>query len=49
MAQLNNKELTTLPVGRLGLIPLESCRPLGEKVNEWIMQQILQKKKMLQL
>ena len=26
MAQLNNKELTTLPVGRLGLIPLDSCR-----------------------
>ena len=38
MAQLNNKELTTLPVGRLGLIPLDSCRPLGEKVNEWIVK-----------
>ena len=38
MAQLNNKELTTLPVGRLGLIPLESCRPLGEKVNEWLVK-----------
>ena len=38
MAQLNNKELTTLPVGRLGLIPLDSCRPLGEKVNEWLVK-----------
>ncbi len=34
MAQLNSKELTTLPVGRLGLIPLQSCRPLGEKVDK---------------
>ena len=31
MAQLNNKELTTLPVGRLGLIPLESCQPPWRK------------------
>ena len=32
MAQLNNKELTTLPVGRLGLIPLDSClAPLAKK------------------
>ena len=38
MAQLNSKELTTLPVGRLGLIPLQSCRPLGEKVDEWLVQ-----------
>nr|WP_296043512.1 ribose-phosphate pyrophosphokinase [uncultured Blautia sp.] len=38
MAQTNTKDLTTLPVGRLGLIPLESCRPLGEKVNEWLVK-----------
>ena len=38
MAQLNSKELTTLPVGRLGLVPLQSCRPLGEKVDEWLVQ-----------
>ena len=38
MAQVSTKELTTLPVGRLGLIPLESCRSLGEKVNEWLVQ-----------
>lgn len=38
MAQTNTKDLATLPVGRLGLIPLESCRPLGEKVNEWLVK-----------
>ena len=38
MAQTNSKDLATLPVGRLGLIPLESCRPLGEKVNEWLVK-----------
>ena len=32
------KGLTTLPVGRLGLIPLPSCRELGEKVNDWLVQ-----------
>ena len=38
MAQTNTKDLATLPVGRLGLIPMESCRPLGEKVNEWLVK-----------
>ena len=38
MAQLNSKDLATLPVGRLGLIPLESCHDLGEKVNEWLVK-----------
>lgn len=38
MAQLNTKELTTLPVGRLGLIPLESCSELGQQVNKWLVQ-----------
>ena len=38
MAQTNTKDLATLPVGRLGLIPLESCLPLGEKVNEWLVK-----------
>ena len=27
------EELTTLPVGRLGLVPLESCKSLGQKVT----------------
>ena len=38
MAQTNTKDLATLPVGILGLIPLESCRPLGERVNEWLVK-----------
>lgn len=38
MAQLNTKDLATLPVGRLGLIPLESCQELGQKVDEWLVK-----------
>ncbi len=38
MAQLNTKDLATLPVGRLGLIPLQSCQDLGQKVNDWLVQ-----------
>lgn len=38
MAQVTTKDLTTLPVGRLGLIPLISCSELGEKVNDWLVQ-----------
>ena len=38
MSQANTKDLTTLPVGRLGLIPLISCKDLGEKVNDWLIQ-----------
>lgn len=38
MAQVTTKDLTTLPAGRLGLIPLESCKDLGQKVNDWLVQ-----------
>ena len=38
MAQLSTKDLSTLPVGRLGLIPLESCQPLGARVNDWLVK-----------
>ena len=38
MPQVTTKDLTTLPVGRLGLIPLESCKDLGQKVNDWLIQ-----------
>lgn len=38
MAQATTKDLTTLPVGRLGLIPLESCKDLGQSVNEWLIK-----------
>ena len=32
------KDVETLPVGRLAIIPLESCASLGSKVNHWISQ-----------
>lgn len=38
MRQGNIKDLETLPVGRLGILPLESCSQLGQKVNDWIVQ-----------
>ena len=38
MRQGSIKDLSTLPVGRLGIMPLESCTALGEKVNSWIVQ-----------
>ena len=30
------KIVDTIPVGPLGLIPLRSCTPLGNKVDEWL-------------
>ncbi len=41
MPQLTTKDMSTLPTipaGRLGLIPLESSRELGEKVDEWLVK-----------
>ena len=38
MAQVTTKDLTTLPVGRLGLISLISCKDLGDKVNDWLVK-----------
>lgn len=38
MGQGNNKELDTLPAGRLGLVALESCSALGKKVDDWLVQ-----------
>ena len=32
------RNLETIPVGSLGLIPLESCRSLGEKVDQYIVK-----------
>lgn len=32
----DERNLETIPVGSLGLIPLESCRELGEKVDEYL-------------
>lgn len=38
MRQSNMKDVETLPVGRLAIIPLESCASLGGKVDNWISQ-----------
>lgn len=38
MAQLTPNNVIPLPVGRLGLIPTESCTELGQKVNDWLVQ-----------
>ena len=32
------RNLETIPVGSLGLIPLEGCKNLGEKVNQYLVQ-----------
>ncbi len=38
MATLSTKDLAALPVGRLGLIPLDSCQDLGARVNDWLVK-----------
>lgn len=38
MSPTLNKNLTSLPVGRLGVISLESCQELGEKVDKWLVK-----------
>ena len=32
----NEKNLETIPVGPLGIVALESCKELGDKVNSYI-------------
>ncbi len=34
----DERNLETIPVGALGLIPLESCRELGEKVDKYLVK-----------
>ena len=38
MAQISVKDHSTLPYGRLGLIPLESCKDLGRMVDQWLVK-----------
>ena len=39
MAQREEKRnLETIPVGSLGMIPLEGCRALGEKVDNYLVK-----------
>ena len=32
------RNLETIPVGSLGIIALEGCRPLGEKVDQYLVK-----------
>ena len=32
------RNLETIPVGSLGIIALEGCRPLGEKVDKYLVK-----------
>ncbi|MBR5510149.1 MAG: ribose-phosphate pyrophosphokinase [Lachnospiraceae bacterium] len=36
--QRSERVLETVPVGSLGIIPLSSCKELGDKVNEYLVQ-----------
>ena len=36
--QRSERVLETIPVGSLGIIPLPSCRDLGQKVNDYLVQ-----------
>ncbi len=38
MAKLTPDGITALPVGRLGLLPLESSQELGKRVDEWLVK-----------
>ena len=38
MASTSADTLKTLPVGRLGIIPLKSCQAMGQKVNDYIVK-----------
>ena len=33
-----DKEIETIPVGPLGLIPLKSCESLGKKVDDYLVR-----------
>ncbi|MCI9059721.1 MAG: ribose-phosphate pyrophosphokinase, partial [Lachnospiraceae bacterium] len=36
--QRNERNYETIPAGALGVIALESCRPLGEMVDEYLVR-----------
>lgn len=38
MMQRNEKNYETVPVGSLGVVPLESCRDLGRKINKFLVR-----------
>ena len=38
MSNEETRNLETIPVGKLGIIPLASCRELGEKVDKYLVE-----------
>jgi len=38
LLQRSERVLETIPVGSLGLIPLDSCKELGQKVNDYLVE-----------
>ena len=38
MQTTDERNLETIPVGSLGIIPLESCKTLGEKINAYLVK-----------
>ena len=38
MSNEETRNLETIPVGKLGIIPLASCKELGEKVNNYLVE-----------
>ena len=38
LLQRSQRVLETIPVGSLGLIPLNSCEELGKKVNDYLVE-----------
>lgn len=34
----DQRNLETIPTGALGIIPLESCREIGEKVDKYLVK-----------
>jgi ribose-phosphate pyrophosphokinase len=38
MLQRDAKNFETIPVGSLGIIPLQGCKPLGKKVDDYLLQ-----------
>ena len=38
MSNEETRNLETIPVGKLGIIPLASCKELGEKVNKYLVE-----------
>ncbi len=38
ISNVSMKEIQTVPVGSLGLVPLESCKAFGDRVNDYIVK-----------